>query len=203
MIPALFFFLTVSGLLFFSVVEMAFGLLMRLPERLEAEREGEHGALAPYLSDPLEFFVPARLMRGALLVLAIVLLAQQLGTGGMPGLVLFFSGLGIVIGIGQILPALIVRRSPERFLDILLPAFTVIANVLAPITMLVITWLGPARERQTVEGNGIGLAAVQRIVTEQRGIPFPVRRPPRSHYFSFSRACKGRCGGYRKTPTPG
>jgi hypothetical protein len=53
-----------SALLFFAVVEMAFTLLMRLPERLEAEREGEHGALALYLDDPLRFFVPARLLRG-------------------------------------------------------------------------------------------------------------------------------------------
>ena len=34
-----------SGLLFFALVEMAFTLLMRLPERLEAERESDGGAL--------------------------------------------------------------------------------------------------------------------------------------------------------------
>ena len=145
--------LAVAGVLFFSLVEMAFSLLMRLPERLEAEREGEHGALGPYLQDPLEFFVPARLMRGTFLVLALVLLAQQLGSGWVPGLVLFFSGVGIVVGVGHVLPALIVRRSPERFLDILMPAFTVFANVLAPISMLVVGWLGPA-EHRTRKDNG-------------------------------------------------
>ena len=56
-----------SGLLFFALVEMAFTLLMRLPERLEAERENE--ALRTYLEDPPRFFVPARLMRGVLLIL--------------------------------------------------------------------------------------------------------------------------------------
>ena len=34
-------------------------LLMRLPQRLEAERESESDALAAYLDDPLKFFVPA------------------------------------------------------------------------------------------------------------------------------------------------
>ena len=49
---------------------------MRLPQRLEAERESEGDALAAYLDDPLKFFVPARLMRGLLLVLSIALLAR-------------------------------------------------------------------------------------------------------------------------------
>ena len=62
-----------SGLLFVALVEMAFTLLMRLPERLEAERESDGGALGAYLDDPLRFFVPARLMRGFLLILSIVL----------------------------------------------------------------------------------------------------------------------------------
>ena len=146
--------LAVGGLLFFSLVEMSFGTLMRLPERLEAERSGEHGALGPYLEDPLEFFIPARLMRGTFLVLAMVLLAQQLGTGWMPGLVLFLSGLAILVGVGHILPSLIVRRSPERFLDILMPAFTVFANVLAPITMLIIGWLGTGEPRARTDNGG-------------------------------------------------
>jgi hypothetical protein len=149
--------LAVAALLFFSLVEMAFGRLMRLPERLEAEREGDHGALGPYLEDPLEFFIPARLMRGTFLVLALVLLAQQLGTGWMPGLVLFLSGVGILVGVSHILPALIVRRSPERFLDVLMPTFTVFANLLAPITMVVIGWLQPPAPRARSE-NGVAPA---------------------------------------------
>ena len=74
-------FLAAVGLLFFALVEMAFTLLMRLPQRLEAERESEDDALAAYLEDPLKFFVPARLMRGALLILFVVLLAQHVDTG--------------------------------------------------------------------------------------------------------------------------
>ena len=75
MIPVLLL-LTILVMLGFAVVETAFGLLMRLPRRLEAEREDDSGALGAYLDDPLEFFIPARLVRGLLLVVLMVLLAN-------------------------------------------------------------------------------------------------------------------------------
>jgi len=138
------FFLTASGLLFFAVVETAFGLLMRLRQRLEAERESEGDALAAYLEDPLKFFVPARVMRGMLLALAIVLLAQVFGTGFIPALTLLACGLGLSIGVAHVLPAIIIRRarSPERVLALLLPVFTFVANGISPFTALIIGWLG-------------------------------------------------------------
>jgi putative hemolysin len=138
------------GLLFFAVVEMAFTLLMRLPERLEAERESEAGGLAAYLDDPLRFFIPARLMRGLLLVASLVCSAQ-LWERSLPGaLILAGIGIGITIGVGQLLPTLLVRRRPERILELLLPGFTMVANVLSPLTELVIGRLG-AVERQAAD----------------------------------------------------
>jgi CBS domain containing-hemolysin-like protein len=150
-------FLTAGGLLFFAVVETAFGLLMRLPQRLEAERESEGDALATYLEDPLKFFVPARLMRGFLLALAIVLLAQEIGTGLGPALTLVACGLALSVGVAQVIPAFIVRnsRSPERVLELLLPLFTAVANALSPFTALIIGWLGDVAPR---EGPGAGAA---------------------------------------------
>jgi magnesium and cobalt exporter, CNNM family len=149
---AFLFLLAVSGLLFFALVEMAFTLLMRLPERLEAERESEGDGLASYLDDPLRFFVPARLLRGSLLVLAIVLLGQQVDRGVVGFGVLFASGVGIAIGVGQFLPALIVRRYPERVLSLLLPFFSAVANIISPLTALIIGVLG-AVERRDAGGN--------------------------------------------------
>jgi magnesium and cobalt exporter, CNNM family len=145
----------VLALLFFALVEMAFALLMRLPQRLEAERESEGDALGSYLDDPLKFFVPARLIRGMLVILIIILLAQSMGTGWTAGLTLFGIGVGLAIGVGQILPALIVRRAPERILELLLPAFTFVANVLAPVTAIVIGFLGvPVRQTgETTNGQ--------------------------------------------------
>jgi CBS domain containing-hemolysin-like protein len=147
--------LSASAFLFFALVETAFGLLMRLPQRLEAERQGHGDTLTAYLDDPLKFFVPARLMRGLLLVLMVVLLAELTGTGFPGGLVLFAAGAGISVGLGHILPSIIVRRSPERLLDVLLPVFTAVANVLGPVTALVTGWMGlpgPRRDADDVAG---------------------------------------------------
>jgi CBS domain containing-hemolysin-like protein len=146
--------LTAGGLLILALLEAAFGVLMRLPERLEAEREAENGALSTYLDDPLKFFVPARILFGTLLAVLAALLAQPIGTGFWAGLGLFGAMFGILLAVGQLLPALIVRRSPERFLDILLPPFTVAANLLAPLTALVIGWLGTVGHRNGVGENG-------------------------------------------------
>jgi CBS domain containing-hemolysin-like protein len=146
MIPILVF-VASCALLFFALVETAFGLLMRLPERLEAERANEHDALATYLDDPVKFFIPSRIVRGTLVVLIVALLAQPIGTTFPSWPVLLASGVAIAVGVGQILPAVIVRRSPDRFLDLLLPVFTVVANLLAPVTTVLIAWMGKAAPR--------------------------------------------------------
>jgi CBS domain containing-hemolysin-like protein len=150
----LFFVLVIaSGLLFLGLVETAFGLLMRLPERLEAEREHEGGALSTYLEDPLNFFVPMRMLRGLLLVMAVVLLAAIYGEGATAGLLLFGTGFVLAVVVGQVVPALLVRRRPERYLELLLPTFTVVANLLAPFTARIIGWLGPAERPRREEGG--------------------------------------------------
>ncbi len=166
MIP-FFVLLAACGLLFFSLVETAFGLLMRLPERLEAEREHDHGTLAAYLDDPLKFFIPLRLLRGSLLVLIVVLLAQPIGTGFTRGLVLFGSGVGIALFIGQVLPALMVRRSPERYLEILLPPFTAVANLMGPLTVLIRSWIGSSERSHRRDGGGAGGGSAEGASSEE------------------------------------
>ena len=139
---AFLFLLATSGLLFFAATEMAFTLLMRLPERLEAERESDGDALGAYLEDPMRFFVPARIVRGALLVAAVSLLSTVVDRTPIGVGVLAACGLGLAIGVGQFLPAVLVRRQPERILQIGLPIFTPVANVVSPLTALIIGVLG-------------------------------------------------------------
>lgn len=148
-------FVVVCGMAYLAVIETAFGVLMRLPERLEAEREGGADGLTAYLEDPLKLFVPARFMRGVLLILTVVLLVQLMGTGFYSGIALFALSVGLNVVAGHLVPALIVRRAPERLLEILLPPFTVMANVVTPLTSLVIGWLGEA-ESTTPRTNGNG-----------------------------------------------
>lgn len=137
-------FVVVCAMAYLAVIETAFGVLMRLPERLEAERESEADGLTSYLEDPLKLFVPARFMRGLLLILVVVLLAQPIGVGFYAAVVLFALAVGLNVVAGHLIPALIVRRAPERLLSMLLPPFTAMANVVTPLTSLVIGWLGPA-----------------------------------------------------------
>ncbi len=148
-------FVVVGAMAYLAVIETAFGVLMRLPERLEAERESAADGLTSYLEDPLKLFVPARFMRGLLLILSVVLLSQPIGTGFYNGAVLFITALALNVVAGHLIPALIVRRAPERLLSMLLPPFTAMANVVTPLTSLVIGWLGEA-ESTSPRPNGNG-----------------------------------------------
>jgi CBS domain containing-hemolysin-like protein len=150
MIPLLIF-LAATAMLGFAVVETAFGLLMRLPQRLEAERARANSALSAYLEDPLKFFIPARIVRGLLLIGLMVLLSEVFGNGLSAAALLAGWGAVLYLGVGHILPALLVRRSPERVLELLLPLFSVVANVLAPFSAILIGWLGHAQPRDAEE----------------------------------------------------
>jgi putative hemolysin len=146
-------FLVACAVAYLAVIETAFGLLMRLPERLEAERESDADGLATYLQDPLKLFVPARFMRGILLILSVLLLAQPIGTGFYSGVVLLALAVALNVVAGHLIPALVVRRAPESLLAMLLPPFTAMANIVTPLTSLVIGWLGAA-EPIGARGNG-------------------------------------------------
>ena len=158
--------LTAGGLLVLALAESAFSLLMRLPERLEAERESESEALKSYLADPVRFFLPARVLHGLLLVLLVVLLSHVLGPGFTRGVIAFAIGIGLSIALGQVLPALIVRRSPERYLELLLPGFTAVAAIFGPLIALVANWTRRVERRHNgdtarlaMEGTGNGAPA--------------------------------------------
>ena len=146
------------GLFFVALIEMAFTLLMRLPQRLEAERESE-GPLEAYLDDPITFFIPARIMRGSLLILATVATAQLVDPGWVGGATLVAAMLGVAIGLGQFVPAFVVRRDPERILALLLPAFTIGANLISPLTALISGWLGPIDPIDRAQATAPGAAA--------------------------------------------
>jgi CBS domain containing-hemolysin-like protein len=68
--------------------------------------------------------------------------------------VLLASGVVISIGVGQLLPTVVVRRSPDRVLELLLPAFTAVANLIVPVTALIVSWIGsPGPRRRNGEGG--------------------------------------------------
>jgi CBS domain containing-hemolysin-like protein len=69
--------------------------------------------------------------------------------------------------VGQVLPALIVRRSPERFLEILLPPFTIVANAMGPVTAVIRAWIGPAERSRRRENGAVSGANAERAALEE------------------------------------
>ena len=69
-------FLLGCATVFLGTVQAAFSALMRLSLRLMAERGGRSDRLGQYLDDPLQLFVPVRVLIGLCTVLAGVLIAR-------------------------------------------------------------------------------------------------------------------------------
>jgi CBS domain containing-hemolysin-like protein len=120
---------------FLGCIELAFTMLMRLSLRLMAERSGRNDRLGVYLDEPLHLFIPVRILIGLCVVLASVFTARLLPvTGIQSGGAFFFLLIVFVMVSEHIVPRLIVRRDPERAMDILLPVFYPVAQALQPLT---------------------------------------------------------------------
>jgi CBS domain containing-hemolysin-like protein len=118
-----------------GTIETAFSSLMRLSLRLMAERGGRNDRLGFYLDDPIQLFLPARLLLGLIFSLATVVIALMTGGTGFKaiGMLLVFVAVFILL-FEHVLPLLIVRRNPERILEILLPPFEIGVRFLRPLT---------------------------------------------------------------------
>ncbi len=136
MIPLTLFLLGIAAV-YVGTVETAFSALMKLSLRLMAERGREDRLLAHYLDDPIELFVPARLLLGIAFSLATVLLAVLTGRSGVSfvSIAELLACVAIYIVICEhLLPSIIVRRNPERVLSALLPSFSVIGRAMLPVS---------------------------------------------------------------------
>ena len=138
---------------YLGTVTAAFSALMELSLRIMAEGSGRHDRLGPYLDDPRRLFIPARLLLGTIPVLATALLARVTGVdqAGFPLLVL--SILAFVLFCEHVIPLIIVRRDPERVLDVLLPSFDAAARLLSPITRALLT-VGTSSRRHGQASDG-------------------------------------------------
>jgi CBS domain containing-hemolysin-like protein len=146
-------FLLGCATVFLGAVQAAFSALMRLSLRLMAERGGRSDRLGHYLDDPLELFFPLRFLLGISIVAAGVLIARVSDIHDATSVVVFVVSLiAFVVICEHLLPMLIVRRDPEQALDLMLPVFDSMARVLRPLTMTMIRFIGPRRDREG--GNG-------------------------------------------------
>jgi magnesium and cobalt exporter, CNNM family len=156
MIPLLLFLLAIAAV-YVGTIETAFTSLMRLSLRLMAERGGRDDRLGFYLEDPTQLFIPARLLLGLIFSLATMFIAILTGRTGFQsiGMLLVFVAIFILV-FEHVLPLLIVRRNPERVLEMLLPPFDVAARFLHPLTGGLVRLVAavPRRERAEPNGNG-------------------------------------------------
>ena len=161
----LFLFLLGGATVFLGVVQAAFSALMRLSLRLMAERGGRDDRLGHYLDDPLQLFVPVRLLIGMCTVLAGALIARLSDIHDGLSVTTFIVSLVAFVAVCEhVLPMLIVRRDPEAVLDFLLPLFHPVAQLLTPVTATLLRVIGVRREMP----NGSADAAQQAPAKEEQ-----------------------------------
>jgi putative hemolysin len=138
--------------IYVGTIESAFSTLMRLSLRLMVERGGRDDRLGFYLDDPIQLFVPARLMLGLIFSLATVALAVLTGAEGFSsiGMLLLFVAVFILL-FEHVLPLLIVRRNPEKVLALLLPPFDFAARFLHPLTGTLVRLIVESRRERERE----------------------------------------------------
>ena len=147
-------FLVACAAVFLGSVQSAFSALMRLSLRLMAERGGRDDRLGRYLDDPLQLFIPVRILLGLCTVLAGVLIAGfSTGRDARSVATFFVSLVAFVVVCEHLLPMLVVRRGPEEILDVLLLAFHPIARTMRPMTRLLMDISGTRGERD-IPGHG-------------------------------------------------
>ena len=160
MIPLLLFLLG-CVIVYVGTVLTAFGALMRLPLRLNAERHGHQDTLALYLEEPLRLFVPAALIQAVTVSLSTMLALLLFKEHGLGILwVVFVAVLVCVLTCAHLVPLFLVRGDPEHVLELVLPWFYKVA---APLHLLTGKFAGSLRgrrrERSEMEVGGNGIAA--------------------------------------------
>src|SRR5215212_499657 len=143
-IPLLLFLLGCAGV-YVGTVQAAFTALMRLSQRLSAERSDPNDALTRYLDEPRLLFIPARILLGIILVVSVELATVLFGISGWRSLlVLGMMILGFVIACEHLVPQLIVRSHARQVAEFLLPSFRIVSSPLLPLTLAL---LGLVRRR--------------------------------------------------------
>jgi putative hemolysin len=155
----LFLFLLGCATVFLGCIEAAFSALMRLSLRLMAERGGRSDRLGRYLDDPLQLFIPLRLLIAMATILAGILIATLTDVHNGQAIAMLLAGIvSFVVVCEHLLPLLIVRRDQEAVLDVLLPVFSPMARVVQPLTTLLVGIIEGRRDREATNGTDEGAA---------------------------------------------
>ncbi len=146
-------FLLACATVFLGSIQAAFSALMRLSLRLMAERGGRSDRLGYYLDDPLQLFIPVRILIGLCTVLAGVLIAGLSTVSDAQSVAVFFIALvAFVVVCEHLLPMVVARSDPEQVLDVLLAAFHPVARLMRPMTRMLIDIADRGEREETVNG---------------------------------------------------
>ena len=160
LIPLLLFLLGIAGI-YVGTVQAAFTALMRLPQRLSAERSDPNDILTRYLDEPRLLFIPARLLLGLILVVSVELTTVLFGLStwrSIAAMALMIGG--FVVVCEHLVPQLIVRSNPQMVAAFLLPSFRIVASPLLPLTLALLGLVrrrdetGQATDELEARGNG-------------------------------------------------
>jgi putative hemolysin len=162
MIPAALFLLALAATIL-GTVDAAFSAMMPLSQRLLAERTARSGSLGRYLDDPIQLFLPVRVLQGVVQVLAVIGLVGLVGLDGPSHAgIVFASALLFVLVCGQLVPLMIVRRNPEGVLIRLLPwVDPAIRALWPPLSLVAIT-----RKDHEEEAGSVAASEEQGEVTD-------------------------------------
>lgn len=157
----LFLFLVGCAVIYVATIESAFGSMVRLSERLNAERDARHALLTRYLEDPLRLYVVTRLLRGLLFAAAAAVLARLIGVATTQAVIsLSIALVGFVIVSEQLVPSALVRHNSGRVLELLLPSFDRTCRVCAPVTAGLLRLAGQAEHSASSDRVGELVSAV-------------------------------------------
>jgi magnesium and cobalt transporter len=153
-------FLLACATIYLGSIQAAFSALMRLSLRLMAERGGRSDGLGRYLDDPLQLFVPLRILIGLCTVVAGVLIAGLSTVNDARSVATFFVSLvAFVVVCEHLLPMVVVRSDPEQVLDVLLPPFRPVARLMRPMTRMLIDIAGRSEREGPAETGDAADAA--------------------------------------------
>jgi putative hemolysin len=171
-IPLLLFLLGCAGI-YVGTVQAAFTALMRLSQRLSAERSDPNDTLTRYLDEPRLLFIPARILLGIILVVSVELATVLFGISTWRSLlVLAMMILGFVIVCEHLVPQLIVRANPRVVALFLLPSFRIVSSPLLPLTLALLGLVrrrdaeGAQTDELTLRGAGAVPEAVETAAEE-------------------------------------
>ncbi|MCX6551899.1 MAG: hemolysin family protein [Acidobacteria bacterium] len=151
---------------YLGVIGAAFATLMRLSLRLVAERSSRTSRLGVYLDDPVGLFLPVRAMLGAVHVAAVLCFVILVGLDAAQRVALVVvASAAFIIAFEHLIPYLIVRRDPERVLEVLLPSFDRLSWLAWPLVAPLGVVLAAGRDREPV-GSPAAIDEAQQEATE-------------------------------------